>query len=367
MKRLFLTAALGVVCVSASGQGSLNFANGGVGVIARVYDTDGVTGLAGSAWSADLYWALGVVTDSTLLTPLNQPATFSTVPVQAGLFFGGPRTVPTPGGLEITAQVRVWDTASGSSWAAASTVSGARIGESILFPVELCDIDLLNPCIPTTMTALNGHPWSVQYVHVGTVVFANYGTGWNAKVTDTDGVTGLSGSAWSADLYWAPGIVTNSTLLTALNQPATFSTIPEQAGYFSGGVRTIPTLPQLTTLQVRVWDTASGSSWAAAVKPGARVGESMLFQVKLADAGDAEIPPSMNGLDGHPWSVQFVPEPFTLNFQVSGGNLVLLWSQGVLQSSSEINGTYIDINATSPYNIPLGAFGYQQFYRLRIP
>src|SRR5579859_6062683 len=138
MNRLSLTTALGVVCLSSFAQGTVNFANGGAGLIARVYDTDGVTGLLGSAWSADLFWAAGVVTDSTLLNPLNQPATFSTVPIQAGLFFGGPRTVPTPGGLQITAQVRVWDTASGSSWAAASTVTGARIGESLLFQVVTC-------------------------------------------------------------------------------------------------------------------------------------------------------------------------------------------------------------------------------------
>src|SRR5579859_7323487 len=106
MKRLFLTAALGVVCVSAFAQGTLNFANAGVGFAARVTDTDGTTGLSGSAWEADLYWTPGVVTDSTLLTALNQPATFSTVPAQAGYFFGGVRTLPgTFTGETITAQV----------------------------------------------------------------------------------------------------------------------------------------------------------------------------------------------------------------------------------------------------------------------
>ena len=119
MKRLFLTAALGVVCVSSLAQGTVNFANAGSGYLARVYDTDGVTGLLGSAWSADLYWAPGVITDSTLLTALNEPATFSTVPAQAGLFFGAIRTIPTRPGDVITVQIRVWDTASGNSWAAA--------------------------------------------------------------------------------------------------------------------------------------------------------------------------------------------------------------------------------------------------------
>jgi hypothetical protein len=78
----------------------------------------------------------------------------------------------------------------------------------------------------------------------------------------------------------------------------------------------------------------------------------------------------MTGLNGNPWSVSFVSvsQSVTLNHQVSGGNLVISWSQGVLQSSSQINGTFTDItSATSPYSVPIGASGSQQFYRLRIP
>jgi hypothetical protein len=152
----------------------------------------------------------------------------------------------------------------------------------------------------------------------GLVAFQNEAPGLNAKVTDTDGMTGLAGSAWEADLYWAAGTVTDSRLLVALNQPTTFSTVQIEAGYFFGGVRTIPTNPYFpVTLQVRVWDSASGSSWAAAAAtPGARAGESILFQVTLGDP--TTIPPGnatiMHGLDGHPWSVSIVgvPEPSTL-------------------------------------------------------
>jgi hypothetical protein len=153
MKRLFLTAALGVVCVSAFAQGTLNFANGGPGLQAKVTDSNGI-GLAGGHWSADLYWAPGVVTDPSLLMALDLPAVFSTVPSQAGFFFGGPRTIPTAPGL-ITAQVRVWDTVSSEG------PPPTQIGESILFQVTLADPNATPPGIPTTMTALNGHPWSV--------------------------------------------------------------------------------------------------------------------------------------------------------------------------------------------------------------
>jgi hypothetical protein len=102
------------------------------------------------------------------LNPLGLPANFSTVAAQAGLFFGGPRTVPlTPLGTGvITAQIRVWDTASGSSYAAAlaSGNPNTLVGESILFQVTLADPSLVPPGIPTTMTALNGHPWNVHPV-----------------------------------------------------------------------------------------------------------------------------------------------------------------------------------------------------------
>jgi hypothetical protein len=168
MKTLFLTASLGMVWVSSFAQGTLVFANAGSGFIARVYDTDGVTGLAGSAWSADLYWAPGVVTDSTLLTALNQPTTFSTVPLQAGLFFAGVRTIPTQHDVPITVQVRVWDTTSGSSWSVAVATPGARVGESTLFQISLGNPNGGGfnglPEDPPYMTGLNGHPWSVSVV-----------------------------------------------------------------------------------------------------------------------------------------------------------------------------------------------------------
>ena len=155
MKGLFLTVVLGLVFDSSFGQGALNFANSGPGLQALVYDTN-LTRLAGASWAADLYWAAGVVGDSSLLSSLNAPATFSTDPTQAGLFFGGPRTVTgAAGGATITAQIRVWDTAAGNSWQVDATVVGAQIGQSVLFQVTLTD----PTNSPAIMTNLNGHPW----------------------------------------------------------------------------------------------------------------------------------------------------------------------------------------------------------------
>jgi hypothetical protein len=163
MKKLILTAALGVACVSAFAQGTFTLANFGTGFSAKITDTDGTTGLSGGAFSVDLYWAAGTVANSSQLVALGQPGTFSTTPQLAGYFNDGPRTINTTPGV-ITAQLRVWDTASGSSWAAASGVVGARIGESVLFSVTLGDPNASPPGLPGTLAGINGHPFSLVTV-----------------------------------------------------------------------------------------------------------------------------------------------------------------------------------------------------------
>lgn len=151
MKKLILTVALGVACVSAFAQGQLNFANFGAGANAPIYDTDGVTKLAGTAFQADLYWAPGTVVNSSALTALGQPANFAS----SGYFLGGTRTIAGQTGT-ITGQVRVWDAADGSSWSAVagSTSPTARIGESVLFQISLTQ----PPTTPNSLTGLNGQP-----------------------------------------------------------------------------------------------------------------------------------------------------------------------------------------------------------------
>jgi len=161
MKKLILTAALGVLCASAFAQGALNFANGAAGVNAIITDADGTTKISGGTWAADLWWAAGTVTDSSVLTALGAPATFSTT--APGYFFGGSRTIPGQGnGAVITGQVRVWDTANGASWVNASGVNGAHIGESVLFQVTLTT----PPTTPAALTGLNGHPFSLTVVGI---------------------------------------------------------------------------------------------------------------------------------------------------------------------------------------------------------
>jgi hypothetical protein len=154
MKRITLTMALGAVSLSVFGQGTLDFANGAPGLNAPVMDSDG-TKLSGSRWAADLYWAPGTVTDSTVLMALGAPASFSAM--APGYFFGGSRTIPGQGnGAVITAQIRVWDVTQGGTWPFVWAVPGGHVGESVLFQVTLTT----PPNTPAILTGLNGHSFS---------------------------------------------------------------------------------------------------------------------------------------------------------------------------------------------------------------
>jgi hypothetical protein len=149
MKKVLFATTVGMACISAFAQGTLVFANAGPGVNARIFYGDVTTPLAGPGFQADLYWAAGTVTDSTLLAALGAPEPFHTG-AQAGYFTGGQRSIPgEPGGSVITAQVRAWG-GNFATWGAAA--AGGRIGESILFQVTLG----APPTPPPFMTGLRG-------------------------------------------------------------------------------------------------------------------------------------------------------------------------------------------------------------------
>ena len=139
----------------------------------------------------------------------------------------------------------------------------------------------------------------------GTLNFANYAPGVDAAVSDTDWTTKLNGAQWAADLWWAPGIVTDSDLLFSLGTPTNFST--EASGYFFGGVRTLPLPPDSTiTAQIRVWSSQSGATWTQArAATDSHIGESILFQVVLT--APSQIPANLTGLNGHPFYLYTIP------------------------------------------------------------
>jgi hypothetical protein len=150
MKRFIVATTLQLTLVAGFAQGTLNFANAAFGLNAPVFDSDRQTLLAGSIWAAELYWAPGVVTDTSVLMALGVPATFSSGS-QAGYFFGDTRTIPgVAGGEVITAQVRVWNLADGASWAQAAIMPFGRIGESTLLLVTVTSL----PFPPANLTGL---------------------------------------------------------------------------------------------------------------------------------------------------------------------------------------------------------------------
>ena len=110
-------------------------------------------------------------------------------------------------------------------------------------------------------------------------------------VFDIDGTTVLNGNEYVAQLYAGPELAT----LRPVGQPTPFQG-GFNAGYF---------VPQTLTLgnvapggnamvQVRVWDTALGSSFEAARALGGRFGKSAIFQVTAG--GDEQPPASLEGL-----------------------------------------------------------------------
>jgi hypothetical protein len=60
-----------------------------------------------------------------------------------------------------------------------------------------------------------------------------------------------------------------------------------------------------------------------------------------------------------------VPQPGTLSYHVTDGNLVLDWAQGTLLSCGTPNGTYTPVNgASSPYTNPMT--GAQRYFRVLV-
>ncbi len=119
----------------------------------------------------------------------------------------------------------------------------------------------------------------------GTVIFANNSS---AFVYDVDGTNRLSaGSYYRVQLYAGTG----SNSLTAVNFPINIGPLN---GYFSGGTVVITQVPPgtLAWLQVKVWESAFGSTFEEAVVSGGKFGESVVFATMTGGAG---MPPSLPG------------------------------------------------------------------------
>ena len=150
--------------------------------------------------------------------------------------------------------------------------------------------------------------WASHGQTGNTISFSNLdiARGINAPFYDADGTTPLSGSNFRAALFWGPAGA-NELQLAQAGIPQPFRT-GAQAGYWTPVNIAIP-VPgpgQQITVQVRAWDTQSGTlaSFDQALAAGAKIGFSALLRLTLSQAGSTPL----TGLT----SVSLIPAASTL-------------------------------------------------------
>ena len=153
----------------------------------------------------------------------------------------------------------------------------------------------------------------------GTILFQNYGVNsqgqnWSAPVYESDLKTPL-GSGYEVSLYIGE---TASFLSLA---PGTATSI-SGSGLFSGPTITVPAplmAGDAVFLQVAVWQSAYGASYAQALAAGGPTGISSSFVVVF---GSASSPGSTFGMPS--FGLEGIPEPNSLVLMV-GGLIALGW------------------------------------------
>lgn len=152
----------------------------------------------------------------------------------------------------------------------------------------------------------------------GAIEFTNFdvATSLYAPIFNTDGTTKLSGTGFSAQLYYDSG-----SGFVAVGPVVNFATASLAGTFSSYPSVTIPgvAIGSTTTLQVRAWDNAGGSisSWETATIRG----QSASFTSQpLGDPSNASTLPVLTGLN----SFSLVPEPTTIALGVLGGLVLLM-------------------------------------------
>jgi hypothetical protein len=168
----------------------------------------------------------------------------------------------------------------------------------------------------------------------GTVNFATAALGTTAQVFAPGG--GLAtGSAYMAQLFAAPGTVTDASQLVAVGVPVGFRSgvnagYVQQSGNNLFGGSTVDPVVIITaaaaggpvTVQLRAWD-ATSSTYAAALTKGASA------LLTLASTGNPNgsppgTPADLTGLTGFTMTTVSVPEPTTLALVLLGGAALLI-------------------------------------------
>jgi hypothetical protein len=160
----------------------------------------------------------------------------------------------------------------------------------------------------------------------GRINFSSAANGVNAKFV-TSGLDGdplgvksitVADATITADLFWTAGSTTVGVsagqLTTQAGYNQAFSSVAAQAGYFSGGTKTVTGWVSGPIVGVvRVWDTAFGSFDVARFAPGAHWAETALFVITPTLSPTAA--PALIGL-GNPATYTLtynpVPEPSSM-------------------------------------------------------
>jgi hypothetical protein len=171
----------------------------------------------------------------------------------------------------------------------------------------------------------------------GVINFSSAGAGVAARFASANSSPGGSNlltssmSTIRADLFWTAGTTTvgvDAASLAGAGFNQIFSSVAAQAGYFSGGSKTITgaTPGSSIVAQVRVWDTAFGATYDAARQSGGQFFSSGLFLITPALV-PPNTPPNLVGLGtgGVVYQLQIVPEPSSMALAGLGAASLLLF------------------------------------------
>jgi hypothetical protein len=150
----------------------------------------------------------------------------------------------------------------------------------------------------------------------GTVNFRNRVSGSYDAPFTLDGVR-ISGANWTAELLMGAdasslAVVSTSGLVTSASGAGYVNKLGVDTGLAAGGT---------FTAQIRVYDTLTGASYAAATTKGA----SDTFMVTLGGVGSPpSTPGDLTGLGNNPILVTVIPEPTTIALLALGGIMLLI-------------------------------------------
>ena len=159
------------------------------------------------------------------------------------------------------------------------TLTNVQSGTAGVYTVRVQDLSSTVWSFPATLVVGSSNPGG------GEINFANWfvTAATNAlPVFDVNGTTLLNGSEYAAQLYAGPSLAA----LRPVGQPTPFQG-GFNAGYFVPQTLTLGNVApgSNAVVQVRAWDTASGSSYEAARAMGGRFGKSQIFQVVAGGNG----------------------------------------------------------------------------------